>query len=172
MTYFHNTFDFPNLHLVFHGDLFSKLGNIGLDFLLPSISACVVITLLHIDDLILLMDSYISNSIAIERWVPDTIPDDKKNDVFYLKLGFQAANIAAEPNNPRHVYSNSWGRFSLNSKEQWRLNRIADRANRSGALQQIGLAHQYKGRITYANTKIPVKAKADLIMVIRAHDDD
>lgn len=107
---------------------------------------------------------------AIFSWKPVNIPNDKKEDFLYLKLGWQSAHTEFNLKN-KDIYSKSWDWGSLDSSELWRLNKLADRAQHSGSLKDIGLQHTYKGRITYIGTNTGAKSSPTLIMILRAHDD-
>jgi len=108
--------------------------------------------------------------LSLNCWTSTNIPHDKQNDLLYLKLGWQSANTTFNLES-HDIYSSKWGLAgSLVGGEKWRLNKIADRAESSGALKVLGLQHDYKGRITYIGTNKGAKSTPQLIAVLRIHD--
>ena len=113
-----------------------------------------------------------------------TIPESRKNDLFYLKLGYQCGSLAKSNYNyrvTRSVYSDSYGIFSLNALEVERLHNAAQRAEINGELSEAGYFIEREkprrlaayGRIHYLDRyphRLEVRSDIKFISMISSND--
>lgn len=65
-------------------------------------------------------------------------PQDKNNDLLYLKLFHQWAQNSLDPKATKCIHSKVWRTAGLDGGELWRLYQIALRAQSKGSLAVIG----------------------------------
>lgn len=138
-----------------------------------SFSILIIYFLLIITVLALILFVWSAQELeSLNNWTSTNIPKDKQNDLLYVKLGWQSAHTTFDLKS-HDIYSIKWGWVgTLDGEEKWRLNKLASRAEYSGALKFLGLQHDYKGRITYIGTNKGAKSTPQLIAVLKVHDTD
>lgn len=147
-----------------------KLLEENLEVVIP-ILACGIIIGLAGASFILYMDANTnSRESQLERWEPISIPRDRRNDLFYLKLGYQFVVNVCYPESSKTLYNRNWAWATLTRDDQIRLECAAAGAKATGALQSIGYDRQRRGKIVHINTDVKAKSRFNLILVIRQYD--
>lgn len=114
----------------------------------------------------------------IEEWKPICIPEERKNDEFYIKLGYQCARNTLDYKD-LPVYSQNWARWSrLSQQEITRLHNAALNAESTGSLSRCGYSFSrdnnnkdFINRIIYVKDRTRMaRSEMKFIDMISSHD--
>ena len=98
----------------------------------------------------------------IEAWEFITIPKNRRNDLFYVKLSYQYINTLTH-SRPLSIYSKGQAWASLSEQEINRLNNAALCAEDKGSLSRCGYAINRKGNVKTLRNRV-VKANKPIIL--------
>lgn len=117
--------------------------------------------------------------LALQNWKPITIPDDTKNDILYIKLGYQCVKNTLNVKS-KSIYS-SWGMTSIMTLTEQEITRIhiaALRAEAAGELHIHGYAFDrisdyihFKNKLMHTrNGTQLLRSEPRFIFLIRKYD--